>query len=63
MAAFREAKAKLDRLSALEAQLDGKDKMIADLKKQVMAQESSIQGWLETIDAKKRISWQSIYAR
>ena len=42
MAAFRQAKEKLDRLSGLEAQLDEKDKMISDLKKQVMQQESSI---------------------
>ena len=55
MAAFRQAKEKLDRLSGLEAQLDEKDKMISDLKKQVMQQESSIQGWLETIDQKKKI--------
>ena len=55
MEAYRQAKDKLNRLSGLEQQLDEREKMIADLKKQVMSQESSIQGWLDTIDQKKKI--------
>ena len=55
MAAFREAKDKLDKLKRLEGELDMKDKQISELTKQVMMQEGAIQGWLDTIDSKKRI--------
>ena len=55
MAGLREVKNKLDVLAKLEKQLDEKDKKIAELSKQVMTQEGAIQGWLDTIDTKKRI--------
>ena len=55
MAAFRQVKGKLDRLKQIEQQLDEKDKKIAELTKQVMMQEGAIQGWLDTIDTKKKI--------
>lgn len=55
MATLRKVKSKLDRLKQLELQLDEKDTKIAELTKQVMMQEGAIQGWLETIDSKKRI--------
>lgn len=55
MANYREVKGKLDKLKQLEAQLDEKDKKIAELSKQVMMQEGAIQGWLDTIDQKKKI--------
>ena len=55
MAAFRQVKGKLDRLKQIEQQLDEKDAKIAELTKQVMMQEGAIQGWLDTIDTKKKI--------
>ena len=55
MAQLRAVKAKLDKLKQLEAQLDEKDGKIAELSKQVMMQEGAIQGWLDTIDQKKKI--------
>ena len=55
MAVYRQVKGKLDRLKDIEAQLDEKDKKIAELTKQVMMQEGAIQGWLDTIDTKKKI--------
>ena len=55
MQALREVKGKLDKLKQLEAQLDEKDAKIAELSKQVMTQEGAIQGWLDTIDTKKKI--------
>ena len=55
MAGLREVKGNLDKLKQLEQQLDAKDKKIAELTKQVMMQEGAIQGWLDTIDTKKKI--------
>lgn len=55
MADLREVKRKLDKLRQLEAQLDEKDGRIAELSKQVMMQEGSIAGWLETLDSKKKM--------
>ena len=55
MADLRKVKGKLDKLKQLEGQLDEKDKKIAELTKQVMMQEGAIQGWLDTIDTKKKI--------
>ena len=55
MATLRKVKGKLDRLKQLEAQLDEKDSKIAELTKQVMMQEGAIQGWLDTIETKKRL--------
>lgn len=55
MAGLRAVKGKLDKLKELESQLDEKDKRIAELSKQVMMQEGAIQGWLDTIDTKKKI--------
>ena len=55
MVGLREVKGKLDKLKQLEKQLDDKDNKIAELSKQVMTQEGAIQGWLDTIDTKKRL--------
>ena len=55
MATLRPFKAKLDMLKQLEAQLDEKDKKINDQSRQMMMQEQAIQGWLDTIETKKKI--------
>ena len=45
----------VDKLKALEEQLDAKDKSIAELKKKLMMAEEGIQGWLDSIEQKKRL--------
>ena len=45
----------VDKLKALEEQLDAKDKSIAELKKKLMMAEEGIQGWLDSIEQKKKL--------
>ena len=45
----------VDKLKALEEQLDAKDKSIAELRKKLMMAEEGIQGWLDSIEQKKKL--------
>ena len=45
----------VDKLKALEEQLDAKDKTIAETKKKLMMAEEAIQGWLDSIEQKKKL--------
>ena len=52
---LRNSKMQVDKLKALEEQLDAKDKSIAELRKKLMMAEEGIQGWLDSIEQKKKL--------
>ena len=52
---LKNSKMQVDKLKALEEQLDAKDKSIAELRKKLMMAEEGIQGWLDSIEQKKKL--------